>query len=1047
MKIYETSVRKPISTALIFIAAIILGLFSLNKLSVDLMPEMDIPAISVFTTYSGASAADIEVNITKVLEDNLNTVNNLKKITSESKDNISLLTLEFEWGSNLDEASNDIRDALGRAERLLPDEADKPQLFRFSTSMIPIMYLSVTAEESYNALYKILEDKISNPLNRINNVGSVSIMAAPVREVQVNVDPRKLEAYNISIEQIGQLIAQENMNIPAGNMDIGTETISLRTEGEFTGSEQLNALVVGTVNGKELRLADIASVKDTIEKITQEFMFNGKKGVQIVIQKQSGSNSVAIANEIKKKLPELQKTLPQDVELNMLLDSTENITNSINSLAETVMYAFIFVVLVVMLFLGKWRATLIIVCTIPVSLVCGFIYMFATGATLNIISLSSLSIAIGMVVDDAIVVLENINTHIERGSSPKEAAIYATNEVWLAVIATTLTIVAVFVPLTLVTGMAGIMFKQLGWIVTIVCCVSTVAAITLTPMMSALMLKVTDPKDKYKGLGIIFKPIEKALDALDNGYSNLLTWAVRHRALVVIVAAAIFLSSLFLLVRVPTELFPSSDNGQISVYVELPQGVNLEYTSKIARQIEGIFAEKYPEVETFGTSAGAAGSNSSIFAAMGKNGSHIINMTLIMKDYKDRDRDIFLLSDLMRQDLTLIPEIKEYTVSPGGGSGGGGNMSGSTVDIKIFGYDFDVTGNFAHELREVVRENVPGTRDITISREDMKPEYKVDFDREKLALYGLNTASVGTMVRNRINGLVASKYREEGEEYDIVVRYDEPFRVSIEDIENIVLYNNRGQGIKLKEVGKVIEYFTPPSIQREDRQRVVTVSVSMYGAALGEVAQGIQSELAKMNIPQGVDVVLGGSLEDQQEAFTDLITLLLLIVILVYIVMATQFESLREPFIIMLAVPFAFTGVFLALYLTNTPLSMIALIGSIMLVGIVVKNGIVLVDYTNLQRDRGLTLSQAVITAGKSRLRPVLMTTLTTILGMVPMAIGSGEGSEIWKPMGIAVIGGLTFSTVLTLIVVPVMYSLFGAGRMKKQRKRLAQELQMGAEE
>ncbi|MDR0419350.1 MAG: efflux RND transporter permease subunit, partial [Prevotellaceae bacterium] len=824
----------------------------------------------------------------------------------------------------------------------------------------------------------------------------------------------------------------------------GTETISLRTEGEFTGSEQLNALVVGTVNGKELRLSDIAVVKDTIEKITQEFRFNGKKGVQIVIQKQSGSNSVAIANEIKKKLPDLQKTLPQDVELNMLLDSTENITNSINSLAETVMYAFIFVVLVVMLFLGKWRATIIIVCTIPVSLVCGFIYMFATGATLNIISLSSLSIAIGMVVDDAIVVLENINTHIERGSSPKEAAIYATNEVWLAVIATTLTIVAVFVPLTLITGMAGIMFKQLGWIVTIVCCVSTVAAITLTPMMSALMLKVTNPKDKYKRLGIIFKPIEKVLDALDNGYSNLLTWAVRHRALVVIVAAAIFLSSLFLLARVPTELFPSSDNGQISVYVELPQGVNLEYTSKIARQIERIFAEKYPEVKTFGTSAGAAGSNSSIFAAMGKNGSHIINMTLIMKDYKDRDRDIFLLSDLMRQDLLLIPEIKEYTVSPGGGRD---NMSGSMVDVKIFGYDFDVTSNFAHELREIIRENVPGTRDITISRENIKPEYKVDFDREKLALYGLNTASVGTMVRNRINGLIASKYREEGEEYDIVVRYDEPFRVSIEDIENIVLYNNRGQGIKLKEVGKVIEYFTPPSIQREDRQRVVTVSVSMYGVALGEVAKGIQAEFAKMNIPQGVDVVFGGSLEDQQEAFTDLITLLILIIILVYIVMATQFESLREPFIIMLAVPFAFTGVFLALFLTNTPLSMIALIGSIMLVGIVVKNGIVLVDYTNLQRDRGFTLSQAVITAGKSRLRPVLMTTLTTILGMVPMAIGSGEGSEIWKPMGIAVIGGLTFSTILTLIVVPVMYSLFGAGRMKKQRKRLAQELQMGTEE
>ncbi len=1038
MSIYESSVRKPVSTALIFIAAIILGLFSLNRLSVDMFPDMDIPAISVFTTYAGASAADIETNITEILEDNLNTVNNLKKITSTSRDNVSLISVEFEWGTNLDEASNEMRDAISRVEPYLPDDADKPQLFRFSMSMIPILFLSATAEESYNALYKILDERIAQPLNRINGVGAVSVSGAPVREIQVNVDPRKIEAYNLSVEQIGNLIAQENLNVPAGSLDIGSSTFSLRTDGEFTNSDQLKDLIITRSAGKDIRLSDVAEIKDTVEKMTQELRLNGRLGAQIVIQKQSGANSVAIAEAIRKELPNLQKNLPPDVKVDVVLDTTTNITNSINSLSETVMYAFIFVVLVVLFFLGRWRATLIIVCTIPVSLVTAFIYLFATGGSLNIISLSSLSIAIGMVVDDAIVVLENISTHMDRGSSSKEASIYATNEVWLAVIATTLTLVAVFFPLTLVSGMAGIMFKQLGWIVCIVCVVSTIAAITLTPMMSALMLR-KQQAHTYKGMGILFKPIDKFLDRLDNFYSNILSWAVTRRFLVITCAVLIFVSSLFLLSQVPTEMMPQSDNGQIEATIELPQGVSLDYTREIAEKIQQDFSAKYPEIRDIISSAGAAGSNSNIFASMGKNGSHIINYTIILKELEERERSMFEISDLMGKDLANIPEIKDYTVYSGGNSGGG--MGGaSTVDVKIFGHDFDVTNDLAHLLREKIRDSVEGTRNVVVSREDMLADYEVAFDREKLAQYGLNTATAATYVRNRINGLTASKYREQGEEYNIMVRYAEPFRKSTEEIENIALYNAMGKVIRLKEVGKVVEHETPPTIEREDRQRLVTVSTSMYGAALGEVAAGIQKVVDNTDIPQDVSIVLGGSLEDQQESFGDLLTLLALIVLLVYIVMATQFESLREPFIIMLAVPFAFTGVFLALWLTNTPLSMIALIGAIMLVGIVVKNGIVLVDFTNLLRERGLSIKQSVVAAGKSRLRPVLMTTLTTILGMVPLAIGTGEGSEIWQPMGIAVIGGLTFSTILTLIVVPVIYSMFGFGTMKKERKRMAIE-------
>jgi HAE1 family hydrophobic/amphiphilic exporter-1 len=1001
---------------------------------------MDIPVLSVMTTYTGASAADIEQNVTRILEDNLNTVTNLKKITSTSRDNMSVIALEFEWGSNLDEASNDIRDALGRVETYLPDNVDKPMIIKFSSSMIPIMNLYATAEESYNGLYKLLDEKVANPINRIDGIGAVSISGSPIREVQVNVDPQKLEAYKLTVEQIGQVIAQENRNIPAGAMDIGSERLSIRIEGEYKESLLLNNMVVTYIDDQPIHLSDIASVKDTIKKMTVEETINGTKGVRIIIQKQSGANSVEIAGKVRQMLPELQQSLPPDVTLDILVDTSEYIENSIGSLSETVMFAFLFVVLVVLAFLGRWRATIIICLTIPVSLIAGFIYLMFTGGTINIISLSSLSIAIGMVVDDAIVVLENIVKHIERGARPKDAAIYATNEVWLAVLATTLTIVAVFLPLTMTGGIAGIMFKQLGWIVSIVIIISTIAAITLTPMLSAKMLQFR-AAHTYKGMGIVFKPIDYALDAIDNGYAKLLTWTVRHRTVTIASAAAIFIFSLGLLSQVPTDMFPSSDNGRIAATVELPLTANLEETKSIAHRLEKAFVERCPEINIISVSSGA--DDQAGFAALfGNSGVNAISYTIMLHKLKDRkkakQRSMEEVGEIMRQEINKLPEVVKYTVLPGGGGGGMGGAS--TVDIKVFGYDFDQTTAVAQQLADSIR-TINGTRDVRLSREEKRQEIQVDFDREKLAKFGINTATAAQYVSNRINGLTASKYREDGEEYDIIVRYAEEFRGSIEDIENILLYNGSAdskgvpRSIRLKEVASIIERFNPPTIEREDRQRVITISASLAGAALGDVATAAKEKIKNFHTPPGVELALAGTVEDQQEAFTDLLTLLLLIIILVYIVMATQFESFKMPFIIMLSLPFAFTGVFLALWITGIPLSMIALIGAIMLVGIVVKNGIVIVDFMNLQRERGLSINQAVITSGKSRLRPVLMTTLTTILGMIPMAVGTGEGSEIWQPMGIAVVGGLTFSTILTLLVIPAIYALFGNSQIKKERK------------
>ncbi|MDE6375324.1 MAG: efflux RND transporter permease subunit, partial [Alistipes sp.] len=638
-----------------------------------------------------------------------------------------------------------------------------------------------------------------------------------------------------------------------------------------------------------------------------------------------------------------------------------------------------------------------------------------------------------MVVDDAIVVLENITTHIERGSNPKEAAIYATNEVWLSVIATTLVVVAVFLPLTMVPGMAGILFRELGWIVTIVVCVSTTAAITLTPMMSAYLLKIDGGVHDYKGLGIVYKPIDRALAWLDDAYARALQWVVGHRRITFGCMMALFLASLGLVSQVPTEFFPPSDNSRISAVVKLEQNLSMEYTSQIARQIDDIIYEKFPEIEIVSASAGANSSDNA-FAAMQTTGSHIINYNMRLSDVGDRERSIFTISDLLRKELDNIPEVRQYTITPGGMSGG---MSGSaTADIKVFGYDMDVTNAVANDLKEKLTA-LEGTRDVQLSRDDLRPEYNVVFDRDRLSYYGMNRATAATAVRNRIDGLTASKYREDGDEYDIIVRYGEEFRTRVEDVENITLYNMQGRPVKLKEVGRVQEEYAAPEIQRENRQRIITVQSTLgAGVALGDVIAEMQQLIADYPLPDGVDLEIGGTVEDQGDAFRDLLTLFALIVVLVYIVMATQFESLKFPFIIMFTIPFAFTGVFLALWMTSTPLSLIALIGAIMLVGIVTKNGIVMVDYMNLLIERGSGVFDAVIAGGKSRLRPVLMTSFTTVLGMLPLAIGTGAGSETWQPMGIAVIGGLTFSTILTLFIVPVLYSIMVNRAQRKEREK-----------
>ena len=1043
MSIYKTAINKPVTTLLIFIAVIIIGIFSYKSLPVDQLPEMEPPYVSVMTVYAGANASELETNVSKILENGLNSVDGLKEITSTSKDNMSLVTLEFEWGYNLDEAVNDIRSSIDMIYDNLPDGVSRPLIFKFNTSMMPIMQYAITADDSYSGLEKIIDDNVINVLNRIDGIGNVSLSGAPQRYVYIDLDPRQLEAYNLSVEAIGQAIGNNNINLASGSVKMGKEQYQLRVQSEYVESSEINDIVVKTTtDGRQVFVRDLAQVRDTIKDITLEEKINGRDGARLIIMKQSGANTVQIASDVREELARIAKTLPPDIKIEQIYDSSSEIENAIDGLLESIMYALLFVVLVVLFFLGKWRATIIIAITIPISLLVAFIYLKLVDSSLNIISLCSLTVAIGMVVDDAIVVLENITKHIERGANPREASIYATNEVWVSVIATTLVIVAVFVPLTMLGGQAGIMFKELGWIVTIVCCTSTIVAISLTPMLCSKLLKPRKVKidengnivDAEEKKGWYQKYVVGFLDKVDVFYAKILAWTLNHKVVTLILVVAFLVLSFLpvMMGKIGTNFMAPQDNGRLSMTVELQRGTRVEESSRIARIIEEKVKNVSPENILIISSSVGSDDEGGISAMFTSSTNNKISMTVRCTKKYERDITIFEIAEGIRNELNKMPEVINYTVSTSQGG-----ASTNDVDVEIYGYDFDKTNILAEQLKREIA-NIPGARDINIDREEDRAELQIVFDKEKLARHGLNTATASMYVRNRINGYTAGYLKEDGEEYDIVVRLQEKFRQSTTDIENLILIDAMGKQVKLNELAEVKEYWAPPEIKRKTRQRIVTVNVTPEGVSLGELAASIEKLIDNMDIPSGIIVNVGGSYEDQQETFGDMGALLALIIMLVYIVMASQFENFSKPMIIMTAAIFAIPGVIWALFITNTSLDMIGALGVILLVGIVVKNGIVLVDYINLMRDRGYELNKAITLSGQSRLRPVLMTAFTTILGMVPMALSQSEGSEMWHPMGIVVIGGLLVSTIVTLLVVPVLYAITSrhGERDKEERNR-----------
>jgi len=1016
---------------------IIIGYVSFSRLPIDLFPEIEPPIISVLTQYPGASAQDVELNVSKKIESSLSSVTNLKKIRSVSVDNISVVTLEFEYGSNLDEASNDIRSALEFSKRSLPDDAEDPTIFKFSTNIFPILFVAVQAQESYLGLNKIVETEILDPLKRVNGVGTVQAFGGPVRQILVQIDAKKLEAYNITAQQIGQVVQAENLNLPSGAIKMGDMEFNLRVPAEFTNVQEISNLVVSQSGGRLVYLKDVANVVDSLKDRTINVRLNEGRGLQMIIQKQSGANTVQVVADVKAKLAELQKNLPSDVRIEIIQDSSEFIIQSIDNLTEAVLLGGVFVVFVILIFLRQWRATFIIILTIPVSLIGAFIYLYFTGNTINIISLSSLSIAVGMVVDDAIVILENISHHVERGARPREAAVFGSSEVGLAVTASTFTIVAVFFPLVFIGGIAGIIFNQLGFLVTVMILVSLLAALTLIPMLSSKFLVSTKDKKpiKNKLIKTLDNSMEKAFNSVDNLYASILGWALSHKKSVIFIAIGLIIGTVMLFPFIGTEFMPKSDSSQFSVTLELEPGRNLEQTVEYVKEVEQIIKSEFPEVLFMSVRAGVndMGFSSILF---GQNEStNLAGFQIRTSKLAERNRTIFEMADTLRQRLAPIAGIKTFTINTAGGMSFLTGAGGAAVEVDIIGPDLDKSYLVANNLMEHI-SGISGTRDVRIDIGDPRPEIQITLDRTKLSLNGLNTALVGAALRNNYYGITPTKYRELGDEYDIFISLPPEKKRTLTDIENLPIKSMMGTTVRLKDLGEITQAYSPATIKRKEQERVIAVLADVQGRSLGEITTDIKAYASKLELPPNTTIEYAGQIEQQTDTFGDLLLLLLLSIILVYMVMAAQFESFLDPFIILFSVPFAFTGVIVGLLVSGISFSIISFLGAVLLVGIVVKNAIVLVDYTNIIRARGLELKEAIIYSGRNRLRPVLMTTFTTLLGLIPLAVSSGDGSETWRPLGISTIGGLFFSTLITLILVPVLYSITET-RLKKTKKEI----------
>jgi hydrophobe/amphiphile efflux-1 (HAE1) family protein len=1032
MRLPEFGVKRPITTIMVFLGIVLLGVVSLYKLPVDMLPEIEPPAISTITVYPGAAAADVEDKVTRVIENALSTVDNLDTLTSISAEEQSIVTCKFDWGTNLDEASNNIRERLEFAKRVLPDGAEEPIIFKFNTALIPILFIGFTAEESYPRLYQFVDKYIADRLKNVPGVGAVSIMGGLERQIQIQLDRERIQAYGLSAHVIADKIQSEHMSLPAGKIKMGKTEYLIRVLGEFKEPYELSNIIVGEYNGSSVYLGDVAQVVDAPKETTMFVRVNGRKSVLVGIQKQSGTNTVDVARRAKKKLEELRPFFPKDVDYAISMDASRDIMISIKNLSRTLWWALLTVTAVVLFFLRRRTTSLIIVLTIPFSIIISFIFMYLFGLTINIISLSSLIIALGMVVDNSIVVLDNITRHVDAGERPGEASIFASSEVGKAITASSLTTVAIFIPLIFMKGFTGIMFKDMGLVITVTILASLFTALTMTPLLSSRVLGKRRRESKSRLWRDLMMKAEQIFSRMEELYGGILEGALRHRWRTIVIAALLFFCSLGLLPLIGSEFTPEQDASYINAQIEFPVGTRVEETDKAMHRIEEIVQQEVPERTVMYVRCGSEeGSFARAFGS--KMGSHIGQTGIRLVDKDKRKRSAQEIASALRTKISEIPGLRRSGVGiqePMSRILMGG---GKPIILEIMGHDLEELSAFALTVYEVLHR-IPGAVDASIDYDPEKPEIHISIDRERAARVGLTVNYIAQTLRAQFYGYEAAKFLEAGSEYDIFLRLQEPQRQTIWDIENTPIMLPNGRQIALKNIARLEVSQGPVEIYRKNQMRVIRVEANVKGRALGEVSRELDKAVTDLPKPPGVMTSWGGEVEEQRKSFRDLFLLFGLGVILVYMVMASQFESLLHPFIIMFSIPFLFIGVLVFLLLGGATFSLISLIGLIMLVGIVVNNGIVLLDYINILRARGLGLLEAIQTGGRRRLRPVLMTALTTMGGVFPMIISRAEGSEVWRPLGLTVFGGLLTSTLITLVFVPTLYYMFERRREARRQ-------------
>jgi HAE1 family hydrophobic/amphiphilic exporter-1 len=1019
MRISRFAVHRPIFTIMVVLMIVLLGIISLLRLPIDLMPDISYPTLSISCTYENAGPEEIEELITRPIEQAVSAVPGVEEVTSVSAEGQGTVRVTFAWGTDLDAAANDIRDRLDRIIDHLPEDSDRPTLRKFDLASFPILILGASSNLDPVQTRQIMEDQVQYRLERVPGVASVDIRGGLEREIHVNLDPAKVNALAIPLDSVISRIKEGNVNIPAGTVEKGNFEITVRTPGEYTDLKQIQDTVVAVRQGASIQLREIAAVEDSWQKVTRIVRVNGVSGMRLSVNKQSGKNTVEVARGALAELERINRDIPQ-IKIVPIIDTSDYIRRSITNVGSSAIYGGILAIIVLLLFLRNVRSTVVIATAIPVSIIATFALLYFSNLTLNIMTLGGLALGTGMMVDNAIVVLENIFRMRESGYLLERAAVDGTEEVTAAVVASTLTTVVVFLPLVFVRGMSGVMFKQLSIVVSFSLMCSLVVALTLVPMLSARVLpsQASDARLGQTLRGRVYLISGRFLKGIEDSYQTLLHLALEHRAFVVIMAVLFLAASLLFVPYIGVELMPTADEGEVRVEAEMQVGTRLNLLDEKFRVIEQIVSESVPEIKSTVTNVGGS--------RWYGTGGHTGDISISLKPQSQRTRSSEQIAADLRGRLSKIPGMVVRTRA-----GQGlfilrlGTSGGDKIQVEIRGHDLQTADVLAARVKEIV-ESVEGVADARVSRESGNPEELVLIDRQRAADMNLSVSKIANALQTILSGTTAGYYRQAGDEYAILVKLRDAEKMDLRDILDLTIANSDGQPVVLRNVVSVGPRSGPVLIERKDQERLISVTAEISGRDMGSVLSDIRERLQVIPVPADFAITFGGDYEEQQKSFRELLLSCILALVLVYMVMACQYESLRDPFVVMFSVPLAAIGVILMLVLTRTTFNIQSFIGCIMLEGIVVNNAILLVDCTNLLRRRdGMSVREAIEEAGRRRLRPILMTALTTIIGLVPLALGLGEGGEAQAPMARTVIGGLLSSTLITLVFVPVVYSIF----------------------